>query len=961
MNPVRFISLRGVTILAVTLALLLQPIPISAAVPPLFELTLALDGVDDYASAPDSVSLDLGIGADEDFTIEGWFYVPDLTNTTNDTLVWKNGAYGLFILYSTTQPDRFIFRVYTGTGSPGYVYIYYDVDLDVRWHHVAAVFDNENTPSGDQLILFLDGQRVYIGTGFDVSGIPNSTSALNLGGYGSTNPAVGWMEEVRLSDTVRYSGSTYTEPTTPLSSDANTLSLYHFNETWGATTFADSSGNGNTLTGVNGAQIGNPLGHIPPPLDFSKTSPSNSSHPKQPLSLTLSWETNPQAYDGYDYCVDTTNNNLCDGSWLPTTDTQVALSGLTRSTGYFWQVRARYAGVTTEANEGFWWYFETIPYPPPAFSKVQPANGAVNRPVNGLEFLWNSTSDGSPYEYCLDTVDDSLCATSWTTTGTDPWVTLDGLEYATTYYYQVRAVNLGGETYANDGTWWSFTTQPEAPAAFGKTAPVDGAIDQPGVVHLSWEPSSRADYYQYCYDMSIGDDCNSTWTSTGTDTSVDLNIGIGSSAYTYYWQVRAINGGGATYANNGTYWSFTTVPPPPGDLFKVTPYNETTNLPASLTLSWSEATLAVGYEYCIDTLNNDSCDEIWTPTGTDTSIVLSDLDVTTTYYWQVRATNTGGINHADRGTWWSFTTVPLPGIFGKAYPFDDGTGVEKNDNLDWFADSSNATGYEVCYDKVDNDICDASWILRDQPNQDSFLYITNLDPNTIYFWQVRAVNSMGLTYADAGTWWSFTTGTAPGVFGKSSPSNAAVNQPYDPNLVWNGSLGTADYEVCFDTSDDNACSGWTSAGYSGQHLTSLNPYTTYYWQARAINSFGTTYANGSSTSYWSFTTGGLPGAFEKIDPHDGTAGVPLNPLLAWAASTHAGWYDYCYDTTDDNDCSEWVDNHTSTSVQLSGLNPNTTYYWQVRAVTNVGSVYADGGTWWSFTTIYQVFLPLVIR
>jgi hypothetical protein len=37
-------------------------------------------------------------------------------------------------------------------------------------------------------------------------------------------------------------------------------------------------------------------------------------------------------------------------------------------------------------------------------------------------------------------------------------------------------------------------------------------------------------------------------------------------------------------------------------------------------------------------------------------------------------------------------------------------------------------------------------------------------------------------------------------------------------------------------------------------VTGLNPGTTYYWQVRAKNNSGTTYANGSETAYWTFTT-----------------------------------------------------------------------------------------------------------
>ncbi len=40
---------------------------------------------------------------------------------------------------------------------------------------------------------------------------------------------------------------------------------------------------------------------------------------------------------------------------------------------------------------------------------------------------------------------------------------------------------------------------------------------------------------------------------------------------------------------------------------------------------------------------------------------------------------------------------------------------------------------------------------------------------------------------------------------------------------------------------------------------------------------------------------------------------------------------------------------TTNSASLTGLGPNT-YYWQVRAINGSGTTYADGGTWWSFTT-----------
>jgi hypothetical protein len=129
----------------------------------------------------------------------------------------------------------------------------------VGWHHIAAVFDNENTTSQDLVALYLDGSLVASNNQADwTSGIPDSISALNIRAYQGVSSTVFWIEEMRFSDIVRYSGVSYTVPTTPFVNDVNTRALWHFNEAPGSTVFADSSGNGNTLTGQNGAHTGNP-------------------------------------------------------------------------------------------------------------------------------------------------------------------------------------------------------------------------------------------------------------------------------------------------------------------------------------------------------------------------------------------------------------------------------------------------------------------------------------------------------------------------------------------------------------------------------------------------------------------------------------------------------------------------------------------------------------------------------
>ena len=56
----------------------------------------------------------------------------------------------------------------------------------------------------------------------------------------------------------------------------------------------------------------------------------------------------------------------------------------------------------------------------------------------------------------------------------------------------------------------------------------------------------------------------------------------------YYWQVRAVNAGGNTLADTGTYWSFTTIVASPGAFNKTSPANAATGVAINPTLSWAD-------------------------------------------------------------------------------------------------------------------------------------------------------------------------------------------------------------------------------------------------------------------------------------------------------------------------------------------------------------------------------------
>ncbi len=215
-------------------------------------------------------------------------------------------------------------------------------------------------------------------------------------------------------------------------------------------------------------------------------------------------------------------------------------------------------------------------------------------------------------------------------------------------------------------------------------------------------------------------------------------------------------------------------------------------------------------------------------------------------------------------------------------------------------------------------------------------------------------------------------GNSPASFGKTSPLDGATNQPLGVGIYWNTSAGATQYEFC-SSSISAACtppSSWISAGsHTGTILTGLTANTTYYWQIRAVNSSGTTYANGGA--WWHFITGNGagPGNFNKSSPANGALGQPITSLtLKWTVSSGANnGYNICFDTSNNDTCNAFTTYFVSANVTSltipQVLTPGTTYYWQVDAQDYAfATTHADNNTWFSFTTATDfIYLPLVLR
>jgi uncharacterized repeat protein (TIGR01451 family) len=710
------------------------------------------------------------------------------------------------------------------------------------------------------------------------------------------------------------------------------------------------------------------------PGNFNKTAPAFNATNVPAGNIAFNWTLASGAVS-YTVCIGVFAGD-CSYSVTSTATSAVLPGPLPAGATLVWQVTAHNAAGTNNADSNAWWPFTTVPNAPLSFSKYAPVNGASGQPV-GVNLAWQDTPDETYYQVCVGTSPGLCTFANVTTTANTTSYALTGLDFGTTYHWQVSACNAGGCTPANGGAAWSFSTlNPPLPGPFYKSAPANGALNVPanaGAVLLQWTASAQANGYEVCMGTSAGS-CNLTGGGfrdvSGTLSVTVQQIGVAlAPASTYYWQVRAYNVQTATraLADGGVSFHFSTAPADgPAEFGKESPVNGTYGVATgTVALRWFSSAGATSYELCAGTAVN-SCDALpgngWLDVGNALSYTLSGLQAGTTYYWQVRAKNAGGATPADGGGWWRFNTINdnPPAEFSKVTPAHLAAGVPTATAVLSWNVSTGGNAYEVCVGSAPG-LCEASggWVNVGSALQ--WAVTPALSAATTYWWQVRALGGNTPVQANGGQWWAFTTVSdpppGPGGFSKLTPPQGASGQPTSAlSLTWGAAANATGYEVCLGT-QNNLCDvtgNWVSAGNTTNWTVNvaLQPATTYWWQVRAVNASGQAQANDGAWWYFTTATGAAaPEAFGKVAPANNAAGQPLNPALSWDPAGGATGYEICVGLLP-GDCSKtggWA-GVGGTSYALSGLNYATTYFWQVKAVNAAGQTMADGGVWWRFTT-----------
>ena len=239
----------------------------------------------------------------------------------------------------------------------------------------------------------------------------------------------------------------------------------------------------------------------------------------------------------------------------------LTLTRLKFSTTYYWRVCAINNNSTDTSAWSEVWSFTTTDGVPVLTS---PADGTAFSSYSNsrLTVYWNSVTGADHYILEWDTAatfNSPLFAT-FTASGTSVYITEAELQYGTTYYWRVCAINSNAPDTSGWSTVWRFTTPYQLTTGPVLVSPANDSsdIDFQSVLALQWDELANVNGYRYQVSTSSN---FSTLFAQGTTAQTTASIHNLRPATTYYWRVQGYNGVGNSVWS--AVWHFTTDGCPP--------------------------------------------------------------------------------------------------------------------------------------------------------------------------------------------------------------------------------------------------------------------------------------------------------------------------------------------------------------------------------------------------------------
>ncbi len=670
---------------------------------------------------------------------------------------------------------------------------------------------------------------------------------------------------------------------------------------------------------------------------FGKVSPANGAT-SQATSVTLKWNaapSNPYGFDQYyKYCYYATGGT-CNYAGVLTT-TQYSISGLTQGVTYFWQIQLVNCKDSTctqkeriDADGGQVWSFTTLGgNPPGAFSKSMPADNDLS--IASRMLSWQSSTGATSYQVCYTpTINDTNCAYlgAWKDVGNVTTYTMPNdakFIWGNRYYWQVKAVNSGGNTLANSGTWWSFTTA----NLIGKVTLIspDGIINESTPTYR-WNELSGATWYYLWITGSTGNTVFNQWyqasafCNAGTCAATP-SITLGGGDFT--WKIQAWNSTGYGPWSNALAFN-TPIPTPPGTPTLVSPSGDIgTNY--TPTFIWNAAPMKAmsnGDSTKIEPREDSTATryQLWIgdPSGKVYSAWYDAVSICSagscsvtspltlkggTYTWWVQAWNSAGYGQWSTGK--VFSIVPL----GAATLVTPTGYIDTNYNPTYTWNQVGGSTWYYLWVNGPNGNVIKQWYTSAQANCNgttcSVTPATTLRSGA-HTWWIQTWNEAGIGPWSAPMAFSTFTPPLPGASTLLTPSGD-IGTNYNPTYTWNQVTGATYYYLWVNGPSGVVIQQWYTSAQANCNGTtcSATPATTldvgtHSWWIRTWNAGG--YGPWSSAMTFSVTIPTVPGAATLVSP-TGSIGTN-NPDYTWNKVSDATWYYLWINDASSNVFKQW--------------------------------------------------------
>jgi hypothetical protein len=640
--------------------------------------------------------------------------------------------------------------------------------------------------------------------------------------------------------------------------------------------------------------------------------------------------------------------------------------------------------------------FNILNNAPAVVQQVSPFNNSLGI-IQPVQLKWMSSAGAGSYRLQFGS-DSTFAATIIDTSGlTDTSLTVNALSNLTTYYWRVMVSNITGSS-----AWssvWNFKTLGN-PTQAVLIYPAANSQNIPTTLTFQWNKSQdqllmikKMNQYpgikkitkvsRYWFELTA-DTARASYVindSALTDTVKQVS-GLHNST-DYWWRVSAKN---ETGWGSFTSWNkFTTIVATPGIVTQVSPLSNSVGNVQPVQLKWISSAGTSSYRLQLGGDSTFAATIIDTSGLTDTSLTVNTLSNLTTYDWRVNASNITGTS-----VWspiWNFKTLGNPTLAVLIYPSNNSLNIPTTLTFQWnksqdqllvikkmnqYPGIKKITKVSRYWFELTADTAGASYVINDSALTDTVKQVSGLHNSTDYWWRVSAKNETG--WGSFTSWNKFTTNVAtPGIVFQVSPLSNSVGNIQPVQLTWMTSTGAISYRLQVSTDStfkstyndtlitDTTCAANRPNPFGNYGLSNL---TKYYWRVNATNIGGTS----PWSQVWNFTTLGNPAQVVLIYPGANSVNIPVALDFKWNktqdqltarknelvknAKSIASVSQYWFELTADTASSNYVQNIisiTDTTVQVTGLQNLTNYWWRVSAMNETGwGAFAD---WTKFTTV----------